>query len=109
MELYHGTRMNVAFKLLRGDYLHPWTPAGAHIKVAHEYGRTADRSEFYAVIVLDQEKGGFTPSCTGYWDSDHHLPVPRDGVIRIEFYKKNGLWNEQPIFIRAVQLNGLPC
>ena len=103
MELFHGTSLKVAMKLLRGEQLRPWTPADYRIETAHEYGRTKDRTSIYAVVVVDQERGGFSPSITGYWDSDHHLPVPLEAVIRIEFYVKGGShWEPAPRLEKVV-------
>lgn len=90
MELYHGTSLRVGRKVLRGKRLFPWTPADNHPAVAHDYGRTKalNSDKFYAVVVLDKDRGGFHPSVTGYWESDHDVPVPADAVIRVEFWKK---------------------
>jgi hypothetical protein len=89
MELYHGTTAEVGRKILRGAQLFPWTPADNHPGTAHEHGRTKDGDTEYAVIVLDAERGGFHRSITGFWDSDHYVPVPTDAVIRVEFWRKD--------------------
>lgn len=90
MELYHGASLEVGGKILRGEQLFPWTPAGDRPSVAHEYGRTKGPREdtHYAVIVLDKDRGGFHRSITGYWDSNHDVPVPANAVIRVEFWRK---------------------
>jgi hypothetical protein len=92
MELYHGTSARVGRKILRGEQLFPWTPADEHPGTAREHGRTKDSNKYYAVIVLDRDRGGFQRSITGFWDSDHDVPVPTDAVIRVEFWKKGKTW-----------------